>query len=243
MRWSTIAAVTAVAAVAGWVSYEHALAVVRAHGEAGAVAQVYPITVDGLIYSASMVLLDAARRGARAPGLARWLLGLGIAATLAANVTAGLHFGPVGAIVAAWPAVALVGSYELLMLIIRSGSKNLGGNSVIPPESAQAAPISAPVPDVPAVPETVSRSAAAEYGLAAIDGHAAEAERLFAAELEEGKVPAVRRIRDGLHVGQPRATEVQAHLRTLVSRLGHVPVTAHAPGGRRPPWGSPRGCP
>lgn len=123
IRWSTIAAVAGVAVVAGWVSYEHALAVVRAHGEAGAVAQVYPVTVDGLIYSASMVLLDAARRGVRAPRLARWLLAAGIGATLAANVAAGLHFGAVGAVVAAWPALALVGSYELLMLIIRSGAR------------------------------------------------------------------------------------------------------------------------
>jgi hypothetical protein len=45
---------------------------------------------------------------------------LGIAATLAANVAHGLGHGPVGAAVAAWPAVALVGSYELLMTVIRS---------------------------------------------------------------------------------------------------------------------------
>jgi hypothetical protein len=54
--------------------------------------------------------------------LAQWLLGLGIAATLAANVAHGLGRGPVGAAVAAWPAVALVGSvgsYELLMMVIR----------------------------------------------------------------------------------------------------------------------------
>jgi hypothetical protein len=54
------------------------------------------------------------------PALARWLLGLGIAATLAANVAHGLGHGPVGAAVAAWSAVALVGSYELLMMVIRS---------------------------------------------------------------------------------------------------------------------------
>ena len=45
-------------------------------------------------------------------------LGLGIAATLAANVTRGLGHGLIGAAVAAWPAVAVVGSYELLMLVI-----------------------------------------------------------------------------------------------------------------------------
>jgi hypothetical protein len=51
----------------------------------------------------------------------RWLLGLGIAATLAANVAHGLGHGlPAGAAVAAWPAVALVGSYELLMMVIRN---------------------------------------------------------------------------------------------------------------------------
>ena len=68
IRWPAIAAV---AAVAGWVSYKHALAVVRAHGESGAAARLYPATVDGLIYSASMVLLDAARRRAQPPRLAR----------------------------------------------------------------------------------------------------------------------------------------------------------------------------
>jgi hypothetical protein len=45
--------------------------------------------------------------------LARWLPGLAIAATLAANVAHGLGDGLAGATLAAWPAVALAGSYEL----------------------------------------------------------------------------------------------------------------------------------
>jgi hypothetical protein len=64
-----------------------------------------------------MVMLDPAHRKARVPVLAQWLFGLGIVATLAANVAHGLGHGPVGATVAAWPAVALVGSYELLMMV------------------------------------------------------------------------------------------------------------------------------
>jgi hypothetical protein len=68
-----------------------------------------PLTVDGLIYASSMVMLDSARRKVPVPAL--WLLSLGIAATLAANVAHGLGHGPSGAFVAAWPAVALVGSY------------------------------------------------------------------------------------------------------------------------------------
>ena len=51
-----------------------------------------------------------------------WLLALGIVATLAANVLHGLDHGPIGAAVAAWPALALVGSYELLMTLIRTSA-------------------------------------------------------------------------------------------------------------------------
>jgi Protein of unknown function (DUF2637) len=120
IRWSTAGAVVGVAAVAAVASYEHAYDLVRMHGEAGWTARLVPLTVDGLIYASSMVMLDSARRKTPVPTLARWLLGLGIAATLAANVAHGLGHGLIGAAVAAWPAVALVGSYELLMMVIRS---------------------------------------------------------------------------------------------------------------------------
>jgi hypothetical protein len=87
-----------------------------------------PFTVDGLIYASSMVMLDSARRKTPVPALARWL-GLGIAATLAANVAHGLGHGPIGAAVAAWPAVARVGSYALLMMVIRSSQAAFDGTS------------------------------------------------------------------------------------------------------------------
>jgi Protein of unknown function (DUF2637) len=130
IRWSTafaVLGVAAVAAVAAVASYEHAYDLVRAHGEAGCTARLVPFTVDGLIYASSMVMLDSARRKAPVSALTRWLLGLGIAATLAANVAHGLGHGMTGAAVAAWPAVALVGSYELLMLFIRSSHVPTGG--------------------------------------------------------------------------------------------------------------------
>jgi hypothetical protein len=120
IKCSTAGAVLGVATVAAVASYEHAYDLVRAHGEADWTAHMVPLTVDGLVYASSMVMLDSARRRVRVPALARWLLGLGIAATLAANVAHGLGHGPIGAAVAAWPAVALVGSYELLMMVIRS---------------------------------------------------------------------------------------------------------------------------
>ena len=117
---STAAAVLAVAGIAAYVSYWHAYAVVRAHGENGITARLEPTTIDGLVYASSMVVLYAARHRVPVPSLARWLLGLGIAATLTANMAQGWSHGLVGAVVAAWPAVSLVGSYELLVWLIRA---------------------------------------------------------------------------------------------------------------------------
>ena len=122
IRLSTAAAVLAVAGIAAYVSYWHAYAVVRAHGETGITARLEPATIDGLVYTISMVVLYAARHRMQVPSLARWLLGLGIAATLTANMAQGWSHGPVGAVVAAWPAVSLVGSYELLVWLIRTSA-------------------------------------------------------------------------------------------------------------------------
>ncbi len=55
--------------------------------------------------------------------------------------------GPVGALVSAWPALALVGSFELLMMLIRTGrSTRAGGAGAEPryqpaPPPAQEAPL------------------------------------------------------------------------------------------------------
>jgi hypothetical protein len=120
IRFSTTAAVLAVAGIAAYISYWHAYAVVRAHGETGITARLEPTTIDGLVYASSMAVLYAARHRVPTPSLAQWLLGLGIAATLTANMAQGWSHGPVGAVVAAWPAASLVGSYELLIWLIRT---------------------------------------------------------------------------------------------------------------------------
>jgi len=112
----------AVAGVAAYISYWHAYAVVRAYGGSGVTALPEPATIDGLVYASSMVLLYAARHRLPVPRLARWMLALGIAASLAANVAQGWSHGLVGALVAAWPAVALIGSYELLTWMVRTAA-------------------------------------------------------------------------------------------------------------------------
>jgi hypothetical protein len=179
-----------VAVVAAVVSYEHAYALVHAHGETGWTAHLIPLTVDGLIWASSMVMLDSARRGVRVPALARWLLGLGIAASLAANIAHGLGHGPIGATVAAWPAVALVGTYELLMITVRGTQRQPAGD--VSPKTAEASA---------GVPEALRAQAAGE----------------FADDVMAGRMPSIRTIRARLHVGQPRAQLVRTYLGTLAA--------------------------
>ncbi len=83
IRLTTALAVATVAAVAAVISYRHAYELVRSHGEPGPTARLVPFTVDGLIWAASMLILDANRRNRAVPPLARWCLGVGIAATSA----------------------------------------------------------------------------------------------------------------------------------------------------------------
>lgn len=119
IRLTTAVAVATVAAVAAVISYRHAYELVSTHGETGVTARLVPFTVDGLILAASMLILDANRRHQSVPPLARWCLGAGILATVGANLAHGLGHGPIGALVSAWPALALAGSFELLMTLIR----------------------------------------------------------------------------------------------------------------------------
>jgi hypothetical protein len=72
---------------------------VTSHGETGITAYLLPFTVDGLIWAASMVVLDASRRHQPVPPLAKWSLAVGIVATIGANLAHGLNHGPIGALV------------------------------------------------------------------------------------------------------------------------------------------------
>jgi hypothetical protein len=130
IRVTTALAVAAVAAVAAIISYRHAYELVSTHGETGLTARLVPFTVDGLIVAASMLILDANRRGRPVPTLAHWCLGAGILATICANLAHGLGHGPIGALVSAWPALALAGSFELLMLLIRMRHQGSTDHSV-----------------------------------------------------------------------------------------------------------------
>ncbi|MBV9796122.1 MAG: DUF2637 domain-containing protein [Actinobacteria bacterium] len=86
IRITTAIAVMAVALVAAVISYQHAYELVCSPGESGLTARLVPFTVDGLIWAAFMVVLDASRRGQPVPRLAAW--SLGACATVGANLGA-----------------------------------------------------------------------------------------------------------------------------------------------------------
>ena len=74
IRFATAAVVCAVAAFAAVVSYSHIYGLGRMHGQDGTAARLLPLSVDGLILAASLVLLHEARNDRDAPGLARLML-------------------------------------------------------------------------------------------------------------------------------------------------------------------------
>ena len=120
----------AVAAIAAVVCYSHIFELGRLHGQDGTAARLLPLSVDGLIAAASLVMLHAARNKLPVPRLARLMLALGVAATVAANVEFGLPFGWLSAVVSAWPAVAFVGSVEMAVRFVRDARAVAAGEAV-----------------------------------------------------------------------------------------------------------------
>ena len=94
IRFATAAVVCAVAAFAAVVSYSHIYGLGRDHGQDGTAARLLPLSVDGLILAASLVLLHEAR-----------------------NDRAG--YGLLGAPISAWPAVAFIGTVEIAKQLVR----------------------------------------------------------------------------------------------------------------------------
>ena len=113
VRRVTTLAVVLVAGVAAVASYEHMRALAVLAGE-GWRSWLLPVSVDGLAVAASMTMLVRRRAGLPAGGLAWVALLGGLGASLAANVAAADPT-VAGRLVAAWPPVALLLAYELLL--------------------------------------------------------------------------------------------------------------------------------
>lgn len=176
IRITTALAVVAVAVVAAIISYRHAYELVHSHGEAGTTARLVPFTVDGLIWAASMVILDASRRKQPAPALAKWSLAVGIVATVGANVAHGASHGIIGALVSAWPALALVGSFELLMTLTRTAARH-----AVPTRDDERTTVEQPAPPSTDAEQTPEQAVLAEY-LASLDGPGRPVSQRYLAE-------------------------------------------------------------
>ncbi|MCA1654940.1 MAG: DUF2637 domain-containing protein [Pseudonocardiaceae bacterium] len=113
VRTVTVAAVLLVAAVAAVVSYAHMQHVAERAGEAWR-SWLIPLSIDGLVVAASMVLLTRRRAGLPGGWLAWWALLGGVGASLAANVAAA-EPDVTARVVAAWPALAFAVGIELLL--------------------------------------------------------------------------------------------------------------------------------
>jgi hypothetical protein len=111
-------AVVVVAAVAATASYDHQRRLAELAGE-GWQSWLLPLSVDGLLTAATMLMLTRRRAGQPAGTLTWTTLALGIVTSVAANVVGAdpTLADPelVGRLVAAWPPLALFLSLELLM--------------------------------------------------------------------------------------------------------------------------------
>src|SRR5258708_9333064 len=115
VRRVTVASVLLVSLIAATVSFVHIEHLAVTHGQTPLAPYLLPVSIDGTVVAASMVMLQAARAGIRTPWLARVMLGLAVVATLAANVAYGWPAGPAWAVRAGWPAPAFLGRAEMAL--------------------------------------------------------------------------------------------------------------------------------
>ena len=225
----TTLAVLVVAAIAAVISFTHIAHLALTHGQTLLAAMLLPLSIDGTVAAASLVMLRSARMKLPTPKLARAMLVLSVLATLACNILFGAGFGIVGALLSGWPAVAFIGCAEMAIGMIRRA------RATAPEAVADTVSLPAPVDTAqtvaPIVPDAVPTTPAPEVGQAVarkrarrrpVNAHARKAERKYAADLADGQVPSLRAIMSDLHLGQPRAREVRQHLASLATANGTV---------------------
>jgi hypothetical protein len=151
IRRGTAAAVLLVAAIAAVVSFVHIQRLALTHGQTQLAAGLLPLSIDGTVAAASLAMLRAARSGLGTPWLARFMLGLAVTATLAANVAYGVPYGLAGALLSGWPAVAFIGCAEMAIGMVRrartAGPLDVRAGTDSPglPALAPAVPVAVPI--------------------------------------------------------------------------------------------------
>ncbi len=112
IRAATAGAVLLVSAIAAVVSYQHLYHLAITHGETRLDAELLPMSIDGTVVTGSLLMLRSARLGIATPWLARIMLTVAVAMTVAANVAFGWAAGIWGILMAGWPAAAFLMNAE-----------------------------------------------------------------------------------------------------------------------------------
>lgn len=203
-RMAALAAIAVLVAAASLTSFAESYRGLydwaREHGLSGAWASIWPLQVDVFIAVGELALfvalVDAWQRRSRAGA---WLVTLaGLAVSVAGNVGHVTVHSAADRLTAAVPPLAAAAALAVGLGVLKR---------VV--EHHHQAAVPEPVPGVPGE----SFSNALDFD--SLNGHRQAAADLFAADIEAGQVPGIRRIRSGLHVGQPAAQQVQAYLRSL----------------------------
>jgi len=194
-----IAILVAVASLTSFAeSYRGLYAWSREHGLNGGWAVAWPLQVDVFIAVGELALFVAmADQWTRRNRAGAWAVTLaGLAVSVAGNVG---HVGVHAVTSRATAAVPPLAAAAALAV----------GLGVLKRVIAASAPVPAPVPARTPVPGPQVHPVPAES-----NGHEPAA-RLFAAAIAAGEVPSIRRIREQMHCGQPRAREIQRSLEAL----------------------------
>jgi hypothetical protein len=123
----TVLIVLVITGITAAVSYEHEYQLARRNGQDAWVSALLPVTVDGMVLVASVVLLWASSRGVRRPFRPLAVLLAGIGATIGANLGSGVTAAWLRPAVAASSGVALVLSGDVLMWFIGRRRKLIKG--------------------------------------------------------------------------------------------------------------------
>jgi hypothetical protein len=203
-------AILAVAVVAGLISYIHIYELSLALHQPRLVARLMPFGVDGLITVGSVVLLQG--------GLLGWLgIGPGVAISLFANVESGIRYGWLAAVWAGIPAVSFALASFILERWLKGQAAKAGtAQTVAETETVadtESEPEDSPRPERTMTPEQLE-----------------EAAREFAADIAAGELPSLREIQTRVHMGRPRAKQIEAHLAKCIAARQLASGRAPTPG-------------
>ena len=124
--------VALIIAVIAAASYDHEFILARGNDQAGWVAAVLPVSVDGLLLVASVAALWGIEHGLRRPWRPYTALAVGMVATVGANLYSGLHYVWLQRAVSVWSGVAVVLAAEVGMWYIATRRKLATGEPLRP---------------------------------------------------------------------------------------------------------------